>query len=393
MVRKIWRVLRWFLLALLLVVTVVVIDGWRAFGAAAKGERLARIERSPQWRDGNFENPQPIINNVWGTITASFEISPYASPEQALDVKPIDPKLFETPPQNGLRATWFGHSTVILEIDGHRILTDPMWSERASPFGWIGPRRWYSPPIAIADLPPIDAVVISHDHYDHLDYPTIVSLNERINRFVVPLGIGAHLEYWGVPQEKIVELDWWERTKVRDLEIVCTPARHATGRFLFDFDAKLWASWAFLGSRNKAWFSGDTGLFPGLAEIGRRLGPFDLTLIEAGQYHGTWPDWHVGPEQAVEAHRLVRGGVMFPIHWGMVQLAYHGWTEPIERVLLEGDRTGQQVMAPRPGQMVEIGGPQRIERWWPKLPWDSREKHPIVSSQMSALTSSASVAP
>jgi L-ascorbate metabolism protein UlaG (beta-lactamase superfamily) len=281
---------------------------------------------------------------------------------------------------------------VLLELDGRRVLVDPVWSERASPLGWVGPRRWFAPPIALTDLPAIDVVLISHDHYDHLDRATIAAMKGWPTTFVVPLGIGAHLASWGVPEARIVELDWWGRTRIGGtgahdarpdgLEIVCTPARHASGRMLIDDDAKLWAGYAIIGPRHRVYDSGDTGLFPALREVGARLGPFDLTMIEVGQYNRAWPDWHLGPEQAVRAHQMVRGRVMLPVHWGAFALAYHGWTEPIERALVAADAAGVAVLAPRPGQAIEPAAPPPRARWWPDLPWNTGDRDPIVSTQM-----------
>jgi L-ascorbate metabolism protein UlaG (beta-lactamase superfamily) len=271
---------------------------------------------------------------------------------------------------------------LLLELDGRRILTDPVWSRRASPLGWLGPRRWYEPPIAVADLPELDAVLISHDHYDHLDRATVIALNRRAATFVVPLGIGAHLAYWGVPDERIIELDWWERATVSGLEIVSTPARHASGRMLIDNDQTLWSSYAVLGPRHRAFFSGDTGLFPALNEIGERLGPFDLTMIEVGQYHRAWPDWHIGPEQAVQAHGMLRGRTLLPMHWGLFTLAYHGWTEPAERVLAAARAQSVNVLLPRPGESLEPDEPGKAARWWPDTPWQRAEQNPIVSTGM-----------
>jgi L-ascorbate metabolism protein UlaG (beta-lactamase superfamily) len=359
----------------------VVAGGWKAFGRRATGERRARMERSPQWKDGRFENPQPLENDAWGAMTALLSASASASPDRPLPTERIDPKRFDAAPPSGLRVTWFGHSSLLVEIDGHRVLTDPIWSERASPLTWIGPRRWYDPPIALADLPPLDAVVISHDHYDHLDYATIAALATRDTRFVVPLGVGAHLEGWGVPVARIDELDWWESVRVRGLEIVCAPARHASGRMLHvDDGLTLWASYALIGDRHRAYFSGDTGLFPGMREIGERLGPFDVTMIETGQYHRAWPDWHIGPEQAVIAHRMVRGRAMISMHWGLFTLAFHGWTEPAERVVAAA--RDDTIVIPRPGQSVEPTAPPPLERWWPALAWETAEQHPIRSTKL-----------
>jgi L-ascorbate metabolism protein UlaG (beta-lactamase superfamily) len=339
------------------------------------------MERSPEWRSGHFVDPQPMDNDFWGAVSGALHASPNTSPVVALPVVPVDPKQFDSPPPSGLRVTWLGHSTLILEIDGHRILTDPTWSDRASPFPWAGPRRWFIPPIAIDALPHLDAVVISHDHYDHLDYPTIVALKDRDTVFVVPLGIGAHLAYWGVPASHIVELDWWERTKFGDLEVVCSPARHASGRALYDDDAKLWAGWAFIGPTHRAYYSGDTGLFPALRDVGERLGPFDVTMIEVGEYGRAWPDWHLGPEQAVAAHQMLNGRVMLPVHWGTFALAYHGWTEPIERAIVAARAAGVFLVAPRPGQSFEPSAPPPVQRWWPDLPWKTAAEDPIVATK------------
>jgi L-ascorbate metabolism protein UlaG (beta-lactamase superfamily) len=377
------RILKRSLLAALVmsagVLTLALCQAWPAFGVRADGVRKARMMQSPQWRDGSFTNPEPIVNHAGEMLRGMLHVSEDASPRPALQVAPLDPARLRTPPSSGTRVTWLGHSGTLLELDGVRVLTDPSWSERSSPLPWIGPRHWFAPPIALRDLPPIDAVVISHDHYDHLDYATIVAMKDWPTKFVVPLGIGAYLERWGVPSERIAELDWWQRTKVRELEIVCTPARHASGRTPFDRDQTLWASYALIGPEHRAYFSGDTGMFNAMREIGRRYGPFDLTLIEVGQYHAGWPDWHIGPEQAVEAHAQLRGRVMIPIHWGALQLAYHGWTEPVERVLAAAERVHAHVVVPQLGQPLEVTNAGLV-RWWPKLPWQSAEEAPIVSS-------------
>jgi L-ascorbate metabolism protein UlaG (beta-lactamase superfamily) len=364
-----------------LAVIAALVDGCVAFGKRAEGPRLRRMERSPQWRDGKFHNPQPLENSPWLMLKGAFHVSPYTSPAATVPTAPGDRSRFATTPQSGLRVTWMGHSAVLVEIDGRRVLTDPVFSDRASPFRWAGPRRWYPPPIALSELPALDAVLVSHDHYDHLDQATVVALKDRTT-FVVPLGLGAHLASWGVPADRIVELDWWERADVHGLTVVCTPARHASGRMLVDNDTKLWAGFALLGPGHRVYFSGDTGLFPAMRDIGARLGPFDLTMIEAGQYDRAWPDWHSGPEQAVRAHQLVRGRVMLPIHWGLFALAYHDWTEPIERVAAAAALAGIPLIAPRPGESVEPSANVTLERWWPDVPWKTAAEHPIVSTKM-----------
>jgi L-ascorbate metabolism protein UlaG (beta-lactamase superfamily) len=266
-----------------------------------------------------------------------------------------------------LRVTWFGHSSALVEIDGTRVLIDPLWSERASPVSWAGPKRWYAAPVALSALPTIDAVVISHDHYDHLDRTAILSMKSGRAVFVLPLGVGAHLARWGIPESRIVELDWWQSTHVGALEIIATPARHKSGRIATQLDKTLWAGYAIVGAKHRVWYSGDTGFHEGLASIGKRLGPFDVTLIDSGQYDINWPDTHLGPELAVEAHRRVRGGVMIPVHWGLLKLAEHAWTEPVERVLKAASSHGVQVWVPRPGQSIEPTQGIRSTRWWAPL--------------------------
>jgi L-ascorbate metabolism protein UlaG (beta-lactamase superfamily) len=338
------------------------------------------MQKSPEWQGSHFENPQPIVNDLWAAIVHQASSAPNVAPQSPPSTVAVEPGRFASPPASGLRVTWLGHSTIVLEVDGHRFLTDPIWSERVGPVGFVGPKRFFPPLLAIRDLPPLDAVLLTHDHYDHLDYATIVALKDRDLTFVAPLGIGAHLERWGVPASKIVEVDWWDSHTFGDLTLEAVPARHASGRMLFlDDGATLWTGYAFLGARHRVYYSGDTGLFPGMRTIGERLGPFDLTMIEVGQYDQAWPDWHLGPEQAVEAHRRVRGGVMLPVHWGLFALASHGWTEPMERALVAAREAGVVAISPRPGQSVEPTVETPTEHWWPALPWRTGTEYPIVA--------------
>lgn len=352
---------------------------WRAFGKAAEGERLARMQQSPQWAGAKFENPLPLFNDNRTALSALLNRSAFASPTQTVTVTKTDPTVFATPPVSGLRITWLGHSTLLIEIDRQRFLTDPVWGPRASPLTFIGPKRWYEPPLPLADVPAVDAVLISHDHYDHLDYPTFVAIRDWKTRFVVPMGVAAHLEYWGVPPDRIVELDWWQSVRIGETNIVMTPARHASGRHAFDQNATLWAGYAVQAKTHRVYFSGDTGMFPELRDIGEKLGPFDATMIEAGAYNRAWPDWHIGPEQAIEAHRMVRGNKFIPIHWGLFDLAAHGWTEPVERIRVAAQRAQVQALYPRPGESIE---PETAitPPWWPEVPWQNAQEHPVHST-------------
>lgn len=384
------RALRWtvraiglLLLLLLLFALALAVNGWNAFGQAPSGARLDKLERSPHWKDGAFSNGRGgwiDRQAAWrGLLTASAVTEP--EPGAPVPVRRTDAATLARLPASGLRITWFGHSSTLVEIDGKRILVDPMWGQRASPVGWLGPARWYAPPIAIADLPPIDAVVISHDHYDHLDQGTIRALDRRGTMFVVPLGIGSHLAYWGVDEKKIVELDWWDEKKVGDVTIVATPARHASGRLGSQSNQTFWAGYALIGPRHRVWYSGDTGFAPEFAEIGKRLGPFDATLLDTGQYNPAWPDNHLGPELAVEAHRLVGGKTLIPIHWALFNLAPHAWTEPPERILAAARCAGVRLAMPRPGESIDPATAPPPTRWWPKLAWQTAAQKPQVATR------------
>jgi L-ascorbate metabolism protein UlaG (beta-lactamase superfamily) len=234
----------------------------------------------------------------------------------------------------------------------------------------------------------VDAVVISHDHYDHLDYDTVKGLLDRETKWLVPLGVGVHLERWGVPSERVVELDWWEDVQVGSTKLTCTPARHFSGRsiFLADQNVTLWSGWAMQGPEHRVFYSGDTALHPQFDDIGERLGPFDVTMIEVGAYNALWADVHLGPEQAVIAHQLVGGRVLLPVHWGMFDLALHSWTEPMERTVAAAERRSVSVVTPRPGESLELGGePPPVERWWPDVPWETVEQAPCWSSHVDDL--------
>ena len=358
------------------------LGGCQSFGEHARGERLARMAQSPEWQGERFANAQAMWSDLPDALLHALSGGPEVEPTSPVPVALTDPAVLAVAPASGLRVTWFGHSSTLIEVDGTRLLTDPVWSERASPVDWAGPHRWYPPTIALAQLPAVDAVLISHDHYDHLDTATIVAMRGWKNVFVVPLGIGAHLARWGIPADRIVELDWWQSVRVGALTLTLVPARHASGRVNAQGDQTLWGGFALVGGRHRVYYSGDTGLFDAMTEIGRRFGPFDLALIEAGQYDADWPDWHLGPEQSVLSAQRVRARALLPVHWGLFRLAHHGWTEPVERVLAAARCTDLAVLTPRPGQSVEPTAPrpEDAQRWWPATPWETAARKPIVAT-------------
>jgi L-ascorbate metabolism protein UlaG (beta-lactamase superfamily) len=267
-------------------------------------------------------------------------------------------------PAAALRATWLGHSTVLLEVAGRRFLTDPVWSQRASPSSLVGPKRFFAPPLALADVPPLDGIILSHDHYDHLDPAAIRALTGRTARFYCPLGVGAHLRRWGVPAAKISELTWWEEVAVApDFKLTATPARHFSGRGL-GRDGTLWASWVLQGPQHRVFFGGDSGPFDeAFRQIGERFGPFDLVMLEIGAADAEWADIHLGPDEALRAHQLLGGGPLLPLHWGTFNLALHAWRQPVER-LLEAAAPTVPLLLPAPGQRVEVAQGTLSSRWW-----------------------------
>ena len=354
-------------LAVLLVAIVLVLlysTEWLvSLGGLPEGARLERVLRSPQYANGRFRNKQqaPL------TTASNREMlrRQFFGKEQREPVRPI-PVVQARPGQPAaLRATWLGWSSVLVEIDGRRVLTDPVWSERCSPSTLVGPKRFHAPPIPLADLPPIDVVVISHDHYDHLDMPVVRALAARGTRFAVPLGVGAHLERWAVPAAQIMELDWNESVDVGNLRITATPSRHYSGRNPRHNNETLWASWVVRGPTHRFYFSGDTGYFDGFKTIGQQHGPFDLALIKIGAYDETWATIHMNPEEAVQAHVDLRAKVMLPVHWATFNLGFHAWREPPDRTVAAARKAGITLVVPRPGEAVTVDGQVRsIDTWW-----------------------------
>jgi L-ascorbate metabolism protein UlaG (beta-lactamase superfamily) len=267
-------------------------------------------------------------------------------------------------PADALRVTWLGHSTTLIEIDGRRFLTDPVWSNRVSPSQLIGPKRFFAPPLPLDRLPKLDAVVLSHDHYDHLDPVAIRMLGRTGVPFFCPRGVGAHLRRWGVAADKITELNWWESAALdSDFTLVATPARHFSGRGLTRNNT-LWASWCLLGPQHKVFFGGDSGPFKeGFRQIGEAYGPFDLVMLEIGASDPEWANIHLGPDQALAAHQLLGGGPLLPLHWGTFNLAFHAWQQPVQRLLKAADAS-VTLLLPAPGQRVEVAAGAFNSRWW-----------------------------
>ncbi|MER5214588.1 MBL fold metallo-hydrolase [Streptomyces sp. NPDC002838] len=347
-----------------------------AFGADPSGERLARIRRSPHFKDGVFQNPGGTARTrpsgsmlEFAKVFFDKDQRPRRAPKGTVPLHATTLADIAEPPATGLRLTWMGHSSVLAEIDGQRVLFDPVWGERCSPFPFAGPKRLHPVPLPLAALGPVDVVVISHDHYDHLDMPTIKALAGTDTLFAVPLGVGAHLERWGVSADRLRELDWHEATKVGGLTLTATPARHFCGRGLRNTQHTLWASWAVAGDEHRIYHSGDTGYFEGFKDIGAEHGPFDATMIQIGAYSDFWPDIHMTPEEGTRAHLDLQGGephgVLLPIHWATFNLATHPWAEPGEGTLAAARAAGAPIALPRPGEPFEpTAETVPAEPWW-----------------------------
>ena len=285
------------------------------------------------------------------------------SPAVQLPREQVQPDFLHDKRQNQLRVSWLGHSSLLMNIDGHTILTDPLFERRVSPFG---PTRFHEE-LALngKDLPVIDTVIISHDHYDHLNKYSVQLLANKAGLFIVPLRLGKLLAKWSVPPEKIVELDWWQQySPAAGLTVAATPARQFSGRGLSDRNKTLWASWTVMTPQHRVFFSGDSGYFPGFRDIGRKYGPFDMTFLECGAYNERWPEVHMFPEQTVQAHLDLAGKLLQPIHWSTFNLSFHPWYEPMERLTTAAAKAGITVSTPIIGRTVDYHKRADAQAWW-----------------------------
>jgi L-ascorbate metabolism protein UlaG (beta-lactamase superfamily) len=315
----------------------------------------------------------PVQTEVGGLSTI-FKVGPRffmgtasRSPQRAPGPFKTDKRIYATSPRSGLRVTWFGHSSSLVELDGVRVLIDPVWDERASPMRWTGPKRFFAPTLALDDLPVIDAVMISHDHYDHLGEGTVRQLAKtpalQQARWITPLGVGPILTKFGVDAQSCAELDWTESVAVGPLKITALPTRHFSGRSLFNRFETLWASFALVGTRHRVYYGADSGEWDGFGAIGEEFGPFDLTMLEIGASDPLWAPIHMGPQGAVRSFRAMgASGMLMPIHWGLFDLALHGWTEPIESVRAV---EGLKLWSPAPGEPADVVAGEEIRSdWW-----------------------------
>lgn len=327
--------------------------------------------------DRKFFNPetsyQTDFKNIW-EIAKTYVLSEKKAniPSEGIPINPLSQEMLEK--DKGDSIYRLGHSTILLHLDNEYILLDPVFSERASPMQWMGPKRFHPNPISIEDLPSIKMVVISHNHYDHLDQASIEKLAPKVAHFVVPLGIEKTLLEWGIEKKKIIQLDWWQNTRIGHFYLTATPAQHFSGRGLWDRDKTLWASWVIESSKSRLFFSGDSGYFTGFKEIGKRFGPFDVTMIETGAYHELWKTIHMLPEQSIQAHIDLRGKAMIPIHNSTFDLSLHDWYEPLEKSYWLAREKGVRLLTPKIGARVKVHQSQGFNAWWQEFKPDVNEK-------------------
>tara|TARA_B100000795_G_scaffold210513_1_gene164059 strand:- start:36 stop:1184 length:1149 start_codon:yes stop_codon:yes gene_type:complete len=359
------------LITLLIIIGVLFINLSPQFGGVASKQQQELFSKSKHYKDGKFLNNGGVkmemsFKDSFKAMWVLFKSNSKAEPNKNITVQKID-SITIANYNSKTRFIWFGHSTFLLQIKGKNLLIDPMFGNVPAPNPLLGNKRFSNKlPIEIEKLPSIDAVLITHDHYDHLDYESIQKLKDKVNIFYTPLGIGIHLLKWGVEKERIIELDWWQEIKFEELTIRCTPAQHFSGRGISDREKTLWCSWIIQSDDENLFFSGDSGYASHFKEIGDQYGPFDFAFMECGQYNNLWPLVHMLPEETAQAGLDIKAKKMMPIHWGAFKLASHSWTDPVERISKKAKELNIDLVIPKIGEIIEIGlnDSEEIYPWW-----------------------------
>jgi L-ascorbate metabolism protein UlaG (beta-lactamase superfamily) len=335
-------------------------------------EKKKRIQNSPHFKDGEFQNPINVPMMAPGSTVEYIREKLFGEridpvPIGVLPLKTIKNSDWTKIEQENFSFVWLGHSSILIAVGGKTVLVDPVLEERASPFSWFGPKRFHPAPISARELPPIDVVLITHDHYDHLEESTIRQLRNKTGLFLAPLGIGELFEKWEVPPEKFAELDWWEAHHFGSIKFTATPAVHYARRGLFDGNERLWCSWSVRAQNQSCFISGDSGYYDGFKEIGRKLGPFDVSFLKIGSYDDKWKQIHMLPEEAVQQHLDLGGKLLVPLHWATFDLAQHSWYEPIERMLTAARNEHVQYATPLIGEKVNTNRLPKNDLWWRRV--------------------------
>ncbi len=360
------------LVGVVVVLVALYVGGAFVWKAPAPTERM---KNSPQWGDGAFVNPNGVALSLvsWETLATMqeylFTRRADIRPADPVPTIPINPADWIDPAPDRFDYAWLGHSSILVALAGKVTLFDPVFEKRASPVDWYGPDRFFPAPMDASTLPHLDAVVITHDHYDHLEEPTIRRLASKTDRFVVPLGVGALIAAWGVPAGKIVELDWGESTALDGVVFNATPAIHYASRGLYDANQRLWCSWVVTGGGHRFFVSGDSGYDPLFADVGAAFGPFDIAFLKVGAYNdeGTWRKVHMTPEEAIRQGIDLRAATVVPLHWVTFDMAFHTWMAPIERASEAAYANEVSLTTPRPGRKVAEGQSDIDLYWWRRL--------------------------
>lgn len=367
----------------------LVITGCSSFGARPSDKDRSRFLESKQYNPEKkqFENRQTGLLEemrkrafTWKIFKEWFQAGKDRVPKEKLpEVKPDMEKFLAS--SEDLKIIWFGHSSFLLNMSGKIVLVDPVFSAAASPISFLV-KRFQEPVLQLGELPKIDYILISHDHYDHLDMESIQFFNEKDIQFIVPLGVGIHLKKWGVQEERIVEKDWWETAQFDGINFIATPAQHFSGRDGINNNETLWASWVIRSDQHNVYFSGDTGYDIHFKEIGEKYGPFDIAFLESGQYNKSWKEVHMLPEEGAQAYKDLRAKKYFPVHWGMFELAFHTWYDPIERLLNLSKEDEIDLVAPKIGEIVSLSEDHSLESWWSATELEIADRDQMVCGTM-----------
>ncbi len=326
-----------------------------------------KIEQSKHFYKGKFHNHNDVklaSPSYWKATKAVMFEGDDKRPEKPLPVSKLTKVDFQGNSFGNFSFVWLGQSSVLLNLEGRYLLTDPMFSRRASFVQWAGPERFHPAPVEMDDLPALDAIIISHNHYDHLDEASIKGLDYKTKVYLVPLGVGKYLEDWGIDPQKIIEMDWWEGLERDEIQFIAAPALHFSGRGIFDQNESFWNSWVIKSKRNSIFFCGDSGMFPLFKDIGNKYGPFDLTLISNGAYSNLWHDTHLFPEEVIQAHKELKGRILMPIHWATFSLATHSWYDPAERIFKAAQKENVKILFPKIGQIMDYNRLPETPPWW-----------------------------
>lgn len=349
------------------------------------GQRLERARASAQFREGKFRNTAKVTaglqkGSTGGVMREFLFGGKKRKPPAAIPVtSPLD-AWGSDPGRDELRVTWLGHSTNLIESGRRRILTDPVFGERLGPVSFAGPKRFHATPATLAQLPAIDVVLISHDHYDHLCKTTVNALAAMRVPIVTSLGVGAYLEAFGVERALVTELDWWESAVIAGVSFTAAPSQHFSGRLGGGRNTTLWSSWAIQTDRHKVFFSGDTGLTDAFLDVGAKLGPFDLVMLEIGAWNPAWGTIHLGPENALTAFEMLGGGTLLPVHWGTFDLGLHPWAEPAETLVTLAAARGARIVTPMLGEVFVPSRVEGVTPWWRAVGADRSPAREAASS-------------